>query len=70
MANRTTVSNWQSINQGGQRMIWWNSQSNEGQKYSYLEGLMQGERDALINAFAPGASFRAWALGDLVLLRL
>lgn len=33
-------------------MIWWNKQSNEGQKYSYIEGLMQGEPDAIISAFA------------------
>ena len=33
-------------------MIWWNRQSNEGQKYSYVEGHMRGEPDALISAFA------------------
>ena len=33
-------------------MIWWNSRANMGQKYSYLEGLMQGEADALMSAFA------------------
>jgi hypothetical protein len=33
-------------------MIWWNSQANEGLKYSYLEGLMLGEPEALLRAFS------------------